>query len=103
MPAIRAAAEEPQPLPMGMSFLMRIFSGTTSFFCRLEDFAIGGKDQMAFEFLADFAIAPGSRDRKDIGGARFECQVEIHGERGGIERGAQIGRRGGQFQAKRLL
>jgi hypothetical protein len=37
MPARRAAADEPQPLPMGMSFLMRRDRGMTSAPCGLED------------------------------------------------------------------
>ena len=69
MPARRAAAEEPQPLPMGMSLLMRRDSGITFAPLGLEDFAVGGEDQMIFQAVADFLIASGGGDG-EVGAGR---------------------------------
>ena len=54
MPARRAAADEPQPLPIGMSFLMRRASGMTGCAERFEDFAVGGEDEMVLQCAGRF-------------------------------------------------
>ena len=100
MPASRAAADEPQPLPMGISFLMRSDNGITSATPALEDLAVGGENKVILQGLADFRITSGSTNRKLGGRPGIDRDVEVHRQSSGIESWTQIrrGRREGQMQ-----
>jgi len=71
---------------------------------RLQDFAVGVEDEVVFdaigELAADFAVAAAGGDEEFLGGAGFEFDVEIHGERGRVEGGAEIGGGRGEREAE---
>jgi len=88
MPASRAAAEDPQPLPMGMS--LSIFN----------DLAISIEDEMMFDptgkFAADLSVASSSGDGKIFRGASLDLDVESQSQSRRIEGRPEIGRGPGQ-------
>jgi hypothetical protein len=54
----------------------------------LEDFAVGGDDQMIFQGLADCLISSSGLDGESGSGAGINVDVEVHGQGSGIEGGA---------------
>ena len=96
IPANRAAAEDPQPLPMGISLSIRIAKGVICAPCRLQHFAIRVQDEMFLKISADGLVAAGGFDRELVSCTGVELDVEVHRQCGSIERWPKIGGRGGK-------
>ena len=103
MPASRAAADDPQPLPIGISFSMWIREWRDLAIFRFEHFAVGSDDQMVFHPAADLRVAA-LGGNKEVGGA-LGAQAEMEIEREGrcVERGTQVGGGRRQRQAQRTV
>src|ERR1700686_2617135 len=70
---------------------------------RFEDLAIGGNDEVVLHPGADRCVAAFGCD-EEIGRALgTQAEMEIQGEGGGVERGAQIGGGRRQRQAQRAV
>ena len=55
---------------------------------------------MVLEFAADFAVASGGGDGEFGGGTGVEFHVETHGQGGGVEGRAEVGRGGGKGEVE---
>jgi len=66
----------------------------------LQHFAVCVHDEVIFELAANFAVATGGDDGEFFGGAGIEGDVEIHGERGRVEGGAEVGGRGWESESE---
>ena len=55
---------------------------------------------MILNVSADFAVAARGGNREFLGSASIERNVEIHGERGGVESGPEIGGGGRKPESK---
>jgi len=66
----------------------------------LQHIAVGVENEVIFELAANFAVAARGGDGEFVGGTSIEMNVEIHGEGGGVERGAEVGGRGREGESE---
>ena len=69
----------------------------------LENFGIGGKDQVILEVAADFAVASGGGDFEIRGGTGVDFYEEVEREGGGVEGRAEVGGGGGEGEVERRM
>ena len=68
----------------------------------LQDFTIGGEDEMVFDPAADFRVAATRRDGKFVRGLGADFQEHREGQRSSVKRRPQIGGGRGQRQFEAL-